>query len=381
MSASPATIADAIAVLESAYPPRLAESWDSVGLVCGDPAAPMRRILLCVDVTAAVVEEAIEQGADLIVAHHPLLLRGVDTVAASTPKGAHIHRLITAGCALYTAHTNADSASPGVSDALAEALGLRTEGPIAPKPSAPLDKWIVFVPIEDTAAVAEGMFAVGAGELGDYRECGWRVTGTGQFRPVGGANPAIGEIGELERVTEDRLEVVAPRVKREMVRAALLEVHPYEEPAYDVLEHASLDSSEGLGRVGELPEPETLREFTERVARSLPATAWGVRAAGDPDRIVRRVAVCGGAGDSLLATVARLGVDAYVTSDLRHHPTDENLRAGGPALVDVAHWASEFPWCDQARQLLDAALAARGVAVSVTGLRTDPWTVAAAAPL
>nr|WP_278314927.1 Nif3-like dinuclear metal center hexameric protein [Lolliginicoccus levis] len=380
MSESPATVADAIAVLESAYPPRLAEDWDSVGLVCGDPAAPVRRILMCVDVTGAVVEEAIEQGADLIVAHHPLLLRGVDTVAASTPKGAHIHRLITAGCALFTAHTNADSASPGVSDALAEALGLRVERPIAPKPTAPLDKWVVFVPVEDTAAVANGMFAAGAGELGAYRECGWRVTGTGQFRPVAGANPAIGEVGALEHVTEDRLEVVAPRGKRELVRGALLEAHPYEEPAHDLFEHAALDSPEGLGRVGELPEPETLREFTERVARALPSTVWGVRAAGDPERLVRRVAVCGGAGDSLLATVARLGVDAYVTSDLRHHPTDESLRAGGPALIDVAHWASEFPWCDQARHLLDEALSARGVHVAVTGLRTDPWTVAAAAP-
>ncbi|MBD8505563.1 Nif3-like dinuclear metal center hexameric protein [Hoyosella sp. G463] len=380
MNERPATIADAIAVLESAYPPRLAEDWDSVGLVCGDLAAPVRRILLCVDVTGAVVEEAIELGTDLIVAHHPLLLRGVDTVAASTPKGAHIHRLITAGCALYTAHTNADSASPGVSDALAEALGLRVERPIAPKPTAQLDKWIVFVPVEDTAAVADGMFAAGAGELGDYRECGWRVTGTGQFRPVAGANPTLGEIGELERVTEDRLEVVAPRGKRELVRSALLDAHPYEEPAYDVFEHASLHSREGLGRVGELPEPEPLRQFTERVARALPSTVWGVRAAGDPERLVRRVAVCGGAGDSLLATVARLGVDAYVTSDLRHHPTDENLRAGGPALIDVAHWASEFPWCDQARRLLDEALASRGVHVAVTGLRTDPWTVASVGP-
>ncbi|MBB3038951.1 Nif3-like dinuclear metal center hexameric protein [Hoyosella altamirensis] len=362
--------------LDVAYPPALAEPWDSVGLVCGDPDDAVTRVMFTVDATAAVVEEALEWGADLLVAHHPLLLRGVDTVGAHTPKGALIHRLTRRGCALFTAHTNADSADPGVSDALADALGLTVQGPLSSKNDSPADKWIVYVPQPDAHAVSRAMFAAGAGQIGEYTECGWSVTGTGQFRPGADANPTIGSLGELELVTEDRVEMVAPRSLRAVVLSALREAHPYEEPAFDVIELAAMPTAQGLGRVAALPEPETFEAFTQRVAARLPRTSWGVRAAGDPHRMVERVAVCGGAGDSFLALAAKLGVDAYVTSDLRHHPADEHLRAGGPALVDVAHWASEFPWCGQARSVVQDAFGARGVATRISEVRTDPWTIA-----
>ena len=368
-----AQVSELVAVLVEAYPPRLAESWDSVGLVCGDPGEDLARVLFAVDATEAVVDEAIAWGAQALVVHHPLLLRGVDTVAASTPKGALLHRLIRAGCALFTAHTNADSAAPGVSDALADALGLRVTGPIDPKPTAALDEWTVNVPREHSAAVLDALFAAGAGGVGNYRECCWQVPGIGQFRPVAGANPALGAVGELEQVAEDRLEVVAPPTARAALLAALRQAHPYEEPAYFVTERASLPTGLGLGRVGELPEPETLREFTARVRAALPVTAWGVRAAGDPDRRIASVAVCGGAGDSFLAKVSRLGVDAYVTADLRHHPADEHLRAGGPALVDAAHWATEYPWCAQAERIVRTALP--DLETRVSAVRTDPWTL------
>ncbi|MEU6558897.1 Nif3-like dinuclear metal center hexameric protein [Nocardia nova] len=370
------TLADLIAILDDAYPPRLAESWDSVGLVCGDPAAPVERVLFAVDATAAVVDEAIAWGAHALVVHHPLLLRGVDTVAASTPKGALLHRLIRNDCALFTAHTNADSADPGVSDALAHALGLEVTGPVEPKPGAAVDTWVVFVPRTHTDTVLTALFEAGAGGAGSYRECGWRVPGTGQFRPMAGANPAIGRIGDLEFVEEDRIEVVAPPSARAAVLAALRAAHPYEEPAFDLTERAALPAGRGLGRIGTLPAPESLRAFTARVRAALPGTVWGVRAAGDPDREIRTVAVCGGAGDSFLGTVARLGVDAYVTADLRHHPADEHLRAGGPALIDVAHWASEFPWCAQAEGVVRTGLP--GVHTRISAVRTDPWTLGAA---
>lgn len=370
------TLADVIGALEAAYPPALAESWDSVGLVAGDPADEVHRVVVAVDATAAVVDEALASGAQLLLVHHPLLLRGVDTVGAHTPKGALLHRLIRGGCALYSAHTNADRADPGVSDALAGALGLVDTRPLVPIPDTVTDKWVVMVPTADAAAVRAALFAAGAGELGDYRECSWTVTGAGQFRPLAGANPTLGSVGDLESVIEDRVEVIAPRSVRSRVLSALRAAHPYEEPAFDVFETADVPGSRGLGRIGELERPETLREFTARVAAALPRTEWGVRAAGDPDRVVRTVAVCGGSGDSLLGTVGALGADVYVTADLRHHPADEHLRTGGPALVDVAHWASEQPWCAQAKGVLDDRFA--GVAgwdVRVTELRTDPWTL------
>jgi dinuclear metal center YbgI/SA1388 family protein len=263
------TIAELIATLETAYPPELAESWDAVGLVCGDPDQPVTRAHVCVDPVTSTVDETIDAGAQLLVAHHPLLLRGVHGVPADTPKGNVVHRLIRAGVALYCAHTNADSAAPGVSDALAAAIGVTVTGPLVP----------------------------------------------------------------------------------------------------------SADGSTGTGRIGSLPAAEPLRDFTARVAAALPVTAWGVRAAGEPDRPIRTVAVCGGAGDGFLDDALRAGVDAYVTADLRHHPAGEHLaRPGAPALVDVAHWASEWPWCDQAAGILRAATGGT-VDVFVSTHRTDPWTL------
>ncbi|MFF7943033.1 Nif3-like dinuclear metal center hexameric protein [Nocardia gamkensis] len=365
------TLADLIGVLDAAYPPALAEPWDSVGLVCGDPAEELTRVLFAVDATAAVVDEAIDWRAQALVVHHPLLLRGVDTVAASTPKGALLHRLIRSGCALFTAHTNADSADPGVSDALAAALGLTVTGPLEAKPESAVDHWVIQVPRTHTDAVLAALFAAGAGRREHACDCALRVPATGQFRPA----PEQGSLTELQHVEEDRVEVTAPPAARSVVLAALRAAHPSADPAYHISERAQLPSSLGIGRVGTLPEPESLRAFTERVGRALPPTAWGVRAAGDPDRTVYTVAVCGGAGDSYLGRAAGLGVDVYLTSDLRHHPVDEHLRKGGPAVVDAAHWATEFPWCAQAETVVRTALP--GLETRVSTLRTDPWTVRA----
>ncbi|MFG2003029.1 Nif3-like dinuclear metal center hexameric protein [Spirillospora sp. NPDC048911] len=269
-------LSEVIAVLEEFYPPAWAEAWDAVGLVCGDPEQEVGRVLFAVDPVAAVVDEALEWGADLVVTHHPLLLRGVTSVAATTPKGRLIHRMITSGVALYTTHTNADVADPGVSDALARAVGL-----------------------------------------------------TGPLRPM---VPADGPAGS----------------------------------------GAAGEGGRGLGRVGELAEPVTLAEFTARAAAGLPATAWGVRAAGDPGRTIRTVAVCGGAGDSLLDTARAAGVDVYLTADLRHHPASEFAEHDGPALVDAAHWATEWPWLADVERRLARTL---DVKTRVSTLVTDAWSL------
>lgn len=370
-------LADVIDVLERAYPPRLAQSWDSVGLVCGDPDEPLDSVVIAVDPTAAVVDEVPDRS--LLLAHHPLLLRGVDTVAASTPKGALVHRLIRAGRSLFTAHTNADSASPGVSDALAETLGLTVEGVLEPKPAdTDTEKWVIYVPRDDADAVREAVFAAGAGRIGDYSHCSWSVTGTGQFLPHEGADPAIGSVGSVEQVTEDRVEAIAPSRIRGRVLAALRAAHPYEEPAFDIFSLVPTPADVGLGRIATLPEPEPLQRFAARIRSRLPVTTWGVRAAGDPQAPISRVAVCGGAGDSLLDAAAAAGVQAYVTADLRHHPADEHRRASPVALVDVAHWASEYPWCRQAAGVLRTEFGDR-LPVRVSEIRTDPWNIETAA--
>lgn len=366
-------LSDVIAVLDAAYPPRLAQAWDSVGLVCGDPDDVLDSVTVAVDATAAVVDDVPERG--LLLAHHPLLLRGVDTVAASTAKGALVHRLIRSRRSLFTAHTNADAAAPGVSDALAQALGLTVESVLEPRAAvADLDKWVIFVPPAHADAVRAAIFTAGAGAIGDYSQCSWSVTGTGQFLPQQGASPTIGSVGAVEKVVEDRVEAVAPARARRQVLSALRAAHPYEEPAFDIVALTPPPTEVGLGRIAVLPKPEPLHAFVSRVRAGLPQTSWGIRAAGDPQMPVSRVALCGGAGDSLLAAVAAAEVQAYVTADLRHHPADEHRRACRVALVDVAHWASEHPWCDQAAEVVRSAFDP-ALPVRVCPIRTDPWNV------
>lgn len=369
------TVAEIRQILESAYPPKLAESWDAVGLICGDPASDVKKVAFALDCTQAVAEEALRLGADMLVVHHPLLMRGVTSVAADTPKGKVIHTLITGGVALFAAHTNADSARPGVNDVLAELIGITPGRPILPQTGNSMDKWGVHVPAAAATAVKEALFDAGAGTIGDYAECAFTVEGVGQFTPQPGATPAEGEVGVAHSGPELRVEFVAPASQRRCLIDALRAAHPYEEPAFDIVDMADtadLDEAYGLGRIGELPEPMTLKEFTQHVANALPPTAWGVRAAGDPEAIVKKVAVSSGSGDSFLDAVRGLGVDVYVTSDLRHHPVDEYLRAGGPPVIDTAHWSSEFPWTSQAAAIVGEQA---GVDTHIVDIRTDPWTL------
>lgn len=266
------TLADANAAIAALWPLGEAESWDAPGLLSGDPGAPVTRIHLAVDAVLDTVDEAVEAGAQLLLVHHPLLLRGVTSVAEDRYKGAVIARLIRGGCALVAAHTNADIVARGTSAVLAERLGVTHTRPIVP-----------------------------------------------------GSDPA-----------------------------------------------------QGLGRVGRLAAPTTLGAFARLVGNALPATASGVRVAGEYDRAIETVALCAGAGDSLLSHPEVLAADVYVTSDLRHHPASEaveNARvSGGPALVDVSHWASEWLWLDVAAEQLREVLP--GVEIVVSELRSDPWDFA-----
>lgn len=370
---------DVTALMDQWYPPSLASDWDAVGLVCGDPEQEVRRIVLAVDPAPVVVEEALAWDADLLVVHHPLLLRGVHSMAATTPKGRTLHRLVRGGCGLFTAHTNADAPAGGVNEALAHALGLADPQVIVPDPGDALDKLVAFVPHENAEEVRAAITRAGAGRIGDYDSCTYTSQGEGRFRPLDGATPAIGRVGEVEVVAESRVEAVLPRGRRRAVVEALRAVHPYEEPAFDVIELADIPgagrSARGTGRIGRLAEPTSLAAFAERVADVLPRTAHGVRVGGDPERVVETVAVTSGAGDFLLETVLATDADVYVTSDLRHHRAAEFLEHGGPALVDVAHWAAEWTWLPGLERTLVEALAGREdtVDVRVSTTCTDPW--------
>lgn len=364
---------DVVDLLHGWYPPGTAEDWDAVGLVHGDPEAPVAQVLFAVDPTLEVAQEAASWGADLLVVHHPLFLKPVHGFAATTPKGRTLATLADAGCALLTAHTNADRAVGGVSEALASALGLTDQAPVVASAATALDKVTVFVPRPDADRVRAALADAGAGQIGDYDRASFSTSGEGRFRPLPGAQPAIGEVGRAEVVDEVRIEAVLPRSRRTPVLRAMLAVHPYEEPAYDVVELADPGTSPtGAGRIGSVT-PTTLGAFAATVAAALPATAQGIRVAGDPARPVRRVAVCGGAGDFLLGELRGTDADVYVTSDLRHHPAAEFIEGGGPALVDVAHWAAEWTWLPVVQARLVAA-AGDTVDTRVSTLCTDPWT-------
>ena len=365
-----ATVADIRKAMDVAYPPYLAEEWDRVGLICGDPSAQVSHVAIALEATDTVVDKAIEQGAGMLIVHHPLFLRGTHSVAADDAKGQLVHRLIKNDCALFAAHTNADAAEGGVNDVLADLLGVSDTTPLSPITTT-FHKWGVMVPTGDADTVKDAVFAAGAGQLGAYSHCSFECEGRGQFLPEDGAHPTIGSIGHVEKVAETRVEFVARSDKYEAIVAAIADAHPYEEPAYEyVTAHSGVMG--GIGRVGRLIAPTTLSDFTQHVADVLPDTVEGVRAAGNPDAIIETVALCSGAGDSFLDRARAVGADVYVTSDLRHHPADEHLRRGGPALVNTAHWASEFPWCGSVATMMRDDV---DVSAEVLDVRTDPWTI------
>lgn len=363
---------DVVAILDELYDPRRAHSWDAVGTVVGDPDADINRVLFAVDPVQAVADQAVAMEADLVVTHHPLWLKGVTSFAATTPKGRVAHTLVRHGIALQTCHTNADSPALGVSESMALALGVRDLKPLEADPAPALDSWVVYVPRAQADAVAAAMHGAGAGAIGDYDSAAFTSDGTGQFRPLDGAQPAIGTVGAVEQVDESRIEMVAERAIRERVRHAMIAAHPYEEVAHQVVEIAERPDERGSGRIGTLPTPLSLRDFADVVSRALPDHHSAHRIAGDLGRTVRRVAVCGGSGDFLLSEASNQGADVYVTSDLRHHPVSEHLEAGGCPVIDVPHWAAEWTWLPVAAEALRERLP--GLQVDVSELITDPWS-------
>lgn len=373
-------VGEVLAALDDLYPPTLAESWDVVGLAVGSRSFPVRKINFAVDCTSPVIKEAADGGADLLVCHHPPFLRGLTAVDADEPKGRLVAEALAAGVSVIVAHTNADLPRFSTVDALADLVGLDAQRrPLVPRTipgSVAVDKIITFVPVEHVSAVIDGLAAAGAGHIGAYERCAFTSVGEGTYRPTAGAQPYVGSVGSVERVGETKIEMVLDRSRRRAVRDALVAVHPYDEPAYDLYELAEVpDASVGLGRVGDLVDPMSLGELVDRLAAGLPGTARGLNFAGDVDRTIRRAAVQAGSGDDLFTEARRSGADVYVTSDLRHHPASDALAwADAPALVDIAHWAAEWLWLPVVQHELDRALGDRAVPSTVSTLCTDPWT-------
>jgi len=329
-----------IGALGKLAPAHLAEEWDNVGLLVGNPDQAISGILVSLDVSPAAVALAASNGLNLIIAHHPLIMRGITNVRTDLPSGRLLESLLKLDIAVYAIHTNLDITIGGVNDALAEKLGLTDIGPLSVSKGEKLVKLAVFVPETHVEVVRNAITSAGAGHIGNYSHCTFQTAGTGTFLPLAGSNPFLGRQGCLERVSEMRLEAVMPEAISRKVIEAMKKVHPYEEVAFDVFPLANRTQETGLGRVGRLKEPLPLTEFAQVVKAALNVAS--LKIAGGMERLVQKAAVCGGSGAALWPKAVWAGADVLVTGDVRYHDALD-ASAAGIALIDAGHFATERP--------------------------------------
>jgi len=364
------TVAHVCHCLENIAPPGLAQSWDNVGLIAGDLGAPVERVLLCIDLTQAVVAEAVSGKAGLILAYHPPILKPISSLSVpGDGTDATVFRCVRQGIAVYATHTALDAADGGTNDVLAELCGIVETEPIeyVESPDGAECKIVVFVPREHVEAVADAMFDAGAGRIGDYTRCSFRAAGQGTF--LGGleTQPVVGKRGRLERVDEVRLEIVTQAADLAAVVQALRSTHPYEEPAFDLYPLKGRPVR-GMGRVGPFTRVTTLGSLARKLKRVTHAAC--VQIVGSPDHEVDRAVIVAGSAGSLPFRVPPRDGDCLITGEIRHHDALTLLRRGGSA-VALGHWTSERPVLFALAEQLQGALP--GVRVRVSAADSDPF--------
>jgi len=354
--------------LQKLAPLELAQSWDNVGLLAGDTSAKVKRMLLCIDLVPEVVDEAVAVKAQMVMSYHPPIFKPVSRLVTPAPAPeAAVHRCIAGGIAVYSMHTALDAADGGTNDCLARLCGIDNTEPLEYTDAGPTEyKLVVFVPANDTERVAGAMFAAGAGCIGDYEKCSFRIPGTGTFFGRESTSPTVGRAGRLEHVEEVRLETVCQARCLSSVIEAMVREHTYEEPAYDVYPLKSRPVG-GSGRVGRLPKPVTLMALARKLKRA--AGAGCVSIVGEPDCSVQR-ALIGVGADSKPIQAARNPDDVVITGEIRHHDA-LTLRRKGCSGIALSHWSSERP----ALQTLVAKLHALlpGVTVLLSERDCEPF--------
>jgi dinuclear metal center YbgI/SA1388 family protein len=361
------TVADVVGFLEEIAPPNLAADWDNVGLLLGERGTAVRRALTCQTVTPESAAEAIDTGAQLVVSHHPVLFKAVRRLSDATPEGKMLLALARAGIAVYSPHTAFDNCRNGINELLARRVGLAEVVPLKRGSEAPECKLVVFVPEQDLQQVMSSVFAAGAGRIGQYRECGFRLAGTGTFFGSELSNPTVGQRGRREEVSEYRLEVVCPEGAVGKVLAAARSAHSYEEPAIDVYPLRPRAAVTGEGRVGVLPRELPLGEFAAAVRSAL--QCGPVQVVGELNRAVRRVAIACGAGGSFLGDALRSGADVFLTGEARFHDYLD-ARSRGISLVLPGHFATERPGVEELARRIAAAFP--GVEAVASTREADP---------
>ena len=348
--------------LEAFAPLAYQESYDNAGLIVGDPDADVTGVLVSLDATEAVVDEAIAKGCNVVVAHHPIVFRGLKKLNGKTYVERTVIKAIKNDVAIYAAHTNLDNVAGGVNFHIAEKLALQNVRILAPKAQV-LSKLVVFVPTTDLGAVLKAVYEVGAGRIASYEHCSFRVGGRGTFRPLAGANPTVGQIDQDETVNEQRLEILLPTHQENAVVAAMTQAHPYEIPAYDLYPLNNANQTVGAGAVGDLAEPLDGAAWLSYLKTAMNLRV--IRHTAPPERPIRRVALCGGSGSFLLPDAVRAGADVFVTADYKYH---EFFDADGRILIcDIGHYESEV----FTKELIGGHLAKKFVTFAVILAQTD----------
>ena len=357
--------------VEQIAPLGLAQDWDNVGLLIGNPDKNIKNILITIDVTKAVVEEAKKQKADLILSYHPIIWDGLKRITADG-ETAHIYELIRLNISVFSIHTALDVAAGGVNDALADILGIDNPKPIGDyvaDPAGSQYKVITFVPAKDVNTVANALYEAGAGSIGNYSHCGFQTEGVGTFKPLAGANPTIGKQGKIEYVGEIRLETVVNSDKIADVLAALRTSHPYETPAFDVFQHCDVESKLGLGRIGTLKTPLSMEKAIANIKSVTGCKAVGL--IGPTRRTVQKAAVCAGSCGKIINSVIAQGCDLYLTGELKHHQALA-VQEAQLTCICLSHTVSErFALKNLAKQLKNRL---KTVTIRLSKKDKDPFT-------
>lgn len=361
-----------IQLFEQFSPKGLAMDGDKIGLQIGRLNQPVENVMIALDVTEQVVDEAIEKNVQLIIAHHPIIYRPLQKIETESPAGRVVAKLIKNDIAVYAAHTNLDVTHGGVNDMLAEALGLQNPEVLTPTYEDRLRKLVVFVPEESAEEVRRALGDAGAGAIGNYTHCSFSGQGTGRFLPTEDANPHIGESGKLEIVSEVRIETIFPESKEKAVLRAMFNAHPYEEVAYDLYPLENKGEVLGLGRIGSVPEM-TLGEFAEHVKRTL--LVKSVRVVGNLQDSVKKVAVLGGDGNKYYLSAKFKGADVYVTGDIYYH-TAHDAQMAGLNIIDPGHNVEKIMKAGVAKVLTETC-GNQGLKVNIfpSEVNTDPFQV------
>ncbi|MDD5937314.1 MAG: Nif3-like dinuclear metal center hexameric protein [Clostridiales bacterium] len=356
-------------IIEEKYPVNLAESWDNVGLMVGDPNQEIKKVLVSIEANEAIIQEAKKEQADLIITHHPFIFKGMKRITTNDFKGRMIHTLIQNGIAVYSMHTNFDIAKDGLNDYFMEVIGLEYTKILDVTSKETLFKIVVYAPKSHEEAVREALAKAGAGAMGNYSDCTYHLDGKGHFKPLDGANPYIGAVGDLETVEEVRIECT---VRKEFLDAAIqsmLAVHPYETVAYDVIQLQNTGEEDGIGRIADLPNEMSLEQIAKLVKEKLSMNA--IRVVGDLSHPIKKVAVVTGSGADYIRTSMRNGADVLITGDLKYHEAQDAVDAG-MCLIDCNHFESENIFKDVMKRFLESKLS---VSVTSSQININPFTI------